>query len=152
MTIRGCLYWRPRPVVVFRVSPSSHLREERMNMQRSHAVFTILFSLVVIACGQQRALAAGATVTVDYSQPKQTIAGFGASITWLAGDLNNFAPADQTAVLDALYSTTKPSAGLSIIRAGSMLCEFNPSAGTYNWNHPLIQSEISWMNRVKSTY
>jgi glucuronoarabinoxylan endo-1,4-beta-xylanase len=91
-------------------------------------------------------------VTVDYSKPKQAIAGFGASITWVAGDLNSFAPADQTAILDALYSTTSPSAGLSIIRAGSMLCQFNPSAGAYNWNDPLIQGEISWMNRVKSTY
>jgi len=92
------------------------------------------------------------TVTVDYGQPRQTVAGFGASITWLAGDLNNFSAANQTALLDALYSTSVPSAGLSIIRAGSMLCEFNPSAGVYNWNHPLIQGEIGWMHRVKSTY
>jgi glucuronoarabinoxylan endo-1,4-beta-xylanase len=133
-------------------SLSADFLEERTNMKRTNAVVAILSSLFFMGCVPQRALAAGATVTVDYSQPKQTIAGFGASITWLAGDINGFAPADQTAVLDALYSTTKPSAGLSIIRAGSMLCEFNPSAGTYNWNNPLIQSEISWMNRVKSTY
>jgi hypothetical protein len=31
--------------------------------------------------------AAPATVTVDYTHPKQTIAGFGASITWVAIDL-----------------------------------------------------------------
>jgi len=86
-------------------------------------------------------------VTVDYSKPKQTIAGFGASITWVAGDINGFAPADQTAILDALYSTTTPSAGLSIIRAGSMHCQFNSSAGTYNRNDPSIQGEISWINR-----
>jgi glucuronoarabinoxylan endo-1,4-beta-xylanase len=121
-------------------------------MKETTGVLTILFSLVVIACVPQKAVAAGATVTVDYSQPKQTVAGFGASITWLAGDLSNFSAANQTALLDALYSTSVPSAGLSIIRAGSMLCEFNPSAGVYNWNHPLIQGEISWMSRVKSTY
>ncbi len=96
--------------------------------------------------------AASASISVDYTRPKQTITGFGASITWLASDLNNFSAADQTAILNTLYSTTGPSAGLSIIRAGSMLCEFNPSPGVYNWNHSLIQGEISWMNRVKSTY
>jgi glucuronoarabinoxylan endo-1,4-beta-xylanase len=121
-------------------------------MKRTNALLTLVPSLFVMGCVPQKVLAAGATVTVDYSQAKQTIAGFGASITWLAGDLNSFAPGDQTTILNALYSTTTPSAGLSIIRGGSMLCEFNPSAGTYNWNHPLIQSEISWMNRVKSTY
>ncbi len=96
--------------------------------------------------------AATANVTVDYSQPKQTLAGFGGSITWTANDLSNFSAADQTAILDDLYNTSMPSAGLSIIRAGSMLCQFEPSAGTYNFNDPLIQSEMNWMNRVKSTY
>jgi glucuronoarabinoxylan endo-1,4-beta-xylanase len=96
--------------------------------------------------------AAPATITVDYTKPKQTIAGFGASITWVAIDLKNFAAADQTTILNALYSTSIPSAGLSIVRAGSMLCEFNPSPGVYDWNHVLIQDEMSWMNRVKSTY
>jgi glucuronoarabinoxylan endo-1,4-beta-xylanase len=121
-------------------------------MKGTKAVLRIVFCLTVTAGVHERAEAAGSTVTVDYSKPKQTIAGFGASITWLAGDLNNFSPANQTALLNALYSTTLPSAGLSIIRAGSMLCQFNPSPGVYNWNDPLIQSEISWMNRVKSTY
>ncbi len=116
------------------------------------AILRVGLCLTIAACVHQKAEAASATVTVNFGQPKQTIAGFGASITWVAGDLNSFAPADQTAILDALYSTTKASAGLSIIRAGSMLCQFNPSAGTYNWNDPLIQGEISWMNRVKSTY
>ena len=88
-------------------------------MKRTNAVLAILSSLFVMGSVPQRVLAAGATVTVDYSQPKQTIAGFGASITWLAGDLNSFAPADQTTILNALYSTTTPSAGLSIIRGGS---------------------------------
>lgn len=72
---------------------------------------------------------------------------FGASIAWVAIDLKNFSAADQTTILDALYSTSKPSAGLSVVRAGSMLCEFNPSPGVYDWNHVLIQDEMSWMNR-----
>src|SRR5258708_40003013 len=108
-------------------------------MKGTRTVLRIVFCLIVIAGVHKRAEAASATVTVDYSKPKQTIAGFGASITWLAGDLNNFSPANQTALLDALYSTTLPSAGLSIIRGGSVLCEVNPSAGVYDWTHPLIQ-------------
>src|SRR5206468_7209137 len=113
-------------------SLSAHSPAERTNMKGTSAVFTTLFSLLLISSAQM-AFAAGATVTVDYNQPKQTLSGFGASITWLAGDLNSFTPADQSIILDSLYSTTEPSAGLSIIRGGSMLCEFNPSAGTYNW-------------------
>ena len=121
-------------------------------MKGTKTILTIVLSLTIIAGIHETAHAAGATVTVDYGKPKQTIAGFGAAITWVAGDINGFAPADQTTILDSLYSTTTASAGLSIIRAGSMLCQFNPSAGTYNWNDPLVQGEISWMNRVKSTY
>jgi O-glycosyl hydrolase len=76
-------------------------------MKGTSAVFTTLFSLLLISSAQM-AFAAGATVTVDYNQPKQTLSGFGASITWLAGDLNSFTPADQSIILDSLYSTTKP--------------------------------------------
>ena len=94
----------------------------------------------------------GATVNVDYSQPKQTLSGFGAAITWVANDLQNFSAANQTAILDTLYNTNAPSAGLSWIRVGTMLCQFNPSSGTYNFNDPLIQSEVSWAKRVASTY
>jgi len=119
----------------------------------NHKTEWLVFLLVVLIGLYSKQLhAANATVTVDYNQRKQTIAGFGASITWVASDLPNFSSANQTAILNTLYSTTSPSAGLSIIRAGSMLCEFNPSPGTYNWNAPLIQGEISWMNRVKTTY
>jgi glucuronoarabinoxylan endo-1,4-beta-xylanase len=94
----------------------------------------------------------GATVTVDYSKPLQTIQGFGASITWIAADLPNFAPADQTTILDALYNTNVPSAGLSWIRVGTMLCQFNPSAGTYNFSDPTIQGEVNWVKRVNAAY
>jgi glucuronoarabinoxylan endo-1,4-beta-xylanase len=94
----------------------------------------------------------GTTVTVDFAQPLQAIDGFGASITWVANDLGNFAPADQTTILDALYNPNAPSAALSWVRAGTMLCEFNPSPGTYNFSHYLIQSEMSWLNRVAAAY
>ena len=114
---------------------------------RMVAVVILLACLAVALHG-----AAPATVTVDYTKSKQTVAGFGASITWVAIDLKNFPAADQTTILNALYSTSMPSAGLSIVRAGSMLCEFNPSPGVYDWNHVLIQDEINWINRVKSTY
>ncbi len=108
--------------------------------------------LVALLAGAASAWAATANVTVDYSKPKQTLSGFGASITWTANDLGNFSTADQAAILSALYNTAGPSAGLSLIRAGSMLCQFEPSPGSYNFNDPLIQSEMSWINRVKSTY
>jgi len=94
----------------------------------------------------------GTTVTVDFAQPLQVIDGFGASITWVANDLARFAPADQAAILDALYNPNAPSAGLSWVRVGTMLCEFNPSPGTYNFNDPLIQSEMAWLTRVAASY
>ena len=94
----------------------------------------------------------GTTVNVDFSKPKQTLSGFGAAITWIANDFHNFSAADQTTILNALYNTNGPSAGLSWIRVGSMLCQFNPSSGTYNFNDPLIQSEVSWVQRVSATY
>jgi glucuronoarabinoxylan endo-1,4-beta-xylanase len=124
----------------------------RATVTKNKASLQRLLALLLIGVFSQQLYAANATVIVDYNQRKQTLAGFGASITWIASDLQNFSAADQTAILNTLYSTTSPSAGLSIIRAGSMLCEFNPSPATYDWNHPLIQGEISWMNRVKSTY
>jgi glucuronoarabinoxylan endo-1,4-beta-xylanase len=95
---------------------------------------------------------ATATVLVHYDQPQQTLAGFGASITWVAADLRWFSPANQSAILDVLYSTTSPGAGLSIIRAGSMLCELSPFPGTFDWSNPFIQEQMAWMNRVKATY
>lgn len=112
-------------------------------------LFAVVLSLVqsMFAAGR-----GGTTVTVDFSKPKQTISGFGAAITWVANDFQNFSAANQTAILDALYNTSVPSAGLSWIRVGTMLCQFNPSSGTYNFNDPLIQSEVSWVKRVGSTY
>jgi glucuronoarabinoxylan endo-1,4-beta-xylanase len=111
------------------------------------AVFALL-----VGSAWQRVAAATATVTVDYSKPKQTIEGFGAGIPWVAGNINNFSAADQTTILDALYSTTKPSAALSWVRVHTFMCQFNPSSGTYNFNDSSIQDEVSWVNRVKAAY
>lgn len=132
------------------------------NRRASLGVVAILLALFSSRCGGTGSSSSGngggggggatATVTVNYNQSQQTVDGFGASITWVAGDLPNFSSANQSAILDTLYATNSAGAGLSIIRAGSMLCNFSPSAGTYNWNDPLIQSEMSWMSRVKSTY
>ena len=82
-------------------------------MKETKAILRIVLSLLVVACVHPRAEAASATVNVDYSKPKQTIEGFGAGIPWVAGNINNFSAVDQTTILDALYSTTKPSAALS---------------------------------------
>src|SRR4030095_6852375 len=103
-----------------------------VTITKNKASWQRLLALLLIGVFSQQLYAADATVTVDYNQRKQTLAGFGASITWVASDLPNFSASNQTAILNTLYSTTSPSAGLSIIRAGSMLCEFNPSPGTYN--------------------
>jgi glucuronoarabinoxylan endo-1,4-beta-xylanase len=120
---------------------------------RNKTVFTLV-SLLICACAIQL-YAAGpgsATVTVNFGQPLQTIQGFGASIPWVAGNLNNFSAADQTAILNALYSTTQASAALSWVRVHTFMCQFNPSQGTYNFNDPLIQDEVWWANRVRTTY
>lgn len=105
-------------------------------------------ALILATCAR----AASPTVTVDYSKQFQTIEGFGASITWIAADLPKFSAADQTTILNALYNPNGPSAGLSWIRVGTMLCQFNPSSGTYNFNDPTIESEVAWVNRVNNTY
>lgn len=115
-------------------------------------VHACTLSLLLIAAPAFAAGRSGNTVTVDYSKRLQTLQGFGASITWVAADLPNFAPADQTAILDALYNPNVPSAALSWIRVGTMLCQFNPASGTYNFQDPLIQGEVNWVNRVNTTY
>lgn len=96
--------------------------------------------------------AANVSVNVFYTSPKQTIEGFGASATWVANDLGSFSSAKQTQILDLLYNTSLAGAGLSWVRVGSFLCNFNPSPGVYDWNHWGIQSEMSWLQRVNATY
>src|SRR5260221_11251493 len=98
-------------------------------MKGTKAVLRIVFCLTVIACVQQRAFAAGAAVTVDYRKPKQTIEGFGAGIPWVAGNINNFSAADQTTILNNLYSTTQPRAALFCVAVNTYRGQFNPAWG-----------------------
>ena len=65
--------------------------------------------------------AANVTVNVDYTNQRQTVEGFGASATWVANDLDAFSPAKQAQILELLYDTSKPGAGLSWVRVGSFL-------------------------------
>jgi glucuronoarabinoxylan endo-1,4-beta-xylanase len=96
--------------------------------------------------------AANVTVNIDYNNPRQTIEGFGASVTWVANDLDSFSPAKQTQILDLLYSTSQPSAGLSWVRVGSFLCNYNPSPAVFDWNYWGIQSGMRWLQRVNAAY
>jgi len=96
--------------------------------------------------------AANVTVNVDYNSPRQTIEGFGASVTWVANDLDSFSPAKQTQILDLLYNTSQASAGLSWVRVGSFLCNYNPSPGVFDWNYWGIQSGMRWLQRVNAAY
>ena len=98
------------------------------------------------------ARAASVNVNVDYNSSRQTFEGFGASATWVANDLDKFSAAKQTQILDLLYNTAQPGAGLSWVRVGSFLCNFNPSPGVYDWNHWGIQSEMRWLQRVNAAY
>ena len=78
---------------------------------RTNTVWVVL-SFLFLSCESMLAAGrGGVTVNVDFSKPKQTITGFGASITWIANDFHNFSAADQTTILNSLYSTTSPSAG-----------------------------------------
>jgi glucuronoarabinoxylan endo-1,4-beta-xylanase len=96
--------------------------------------------------------AANVTVNVDYTNQRQTVEGFGASVTWVANDLDAFSPARQTQILELLYDTTKPGAGLSWVRVGSFLCDYNPSPGVFDWNFWGIQSGMRWLQRVNTAY
>jgi glucuronoarabinoxylan endo-1,4-beta-xylanase len=96
--------------------------------------------------------AANVTVNVDYNNPRQTIEGFGASATWVANDIDAFSPAKQTQILDLLYNTSQPGAGLSWVRVGSFLCNYNPSPGVFDWNFWGIQSGMRWLQRVNAAY
>lgn len=119
--------------------------------------FITRFLIVVMALGlylgaPSPSKAANVTVNVDYNNPRQTLEGFGASATWVANDIDAFSPAKQTQILDLLYNTSQPSAGLSWVRVGSFLCNFNPSPGVFDWNHWGIQSGMRWLQRVNAAY
>jgi glucuronoarabinoxylan endo-1,4-beta-xylanase len=109
-------------------------------------------ALSAFASAPRTTRAANVSVNVDYNNPRQTLEGFGASITWVANDLDKFSAAKQAQILELLYDTSKPGAGLSWIRAGTFLCDFNPSPGVYDWNHWGIQSEMRWIQRVNAAY
>lgn len=96
--------------------------------------------------------AANVTVNVDYTNTRQTVEGFGASATWVANDLDAFSPAKQAQILELLYDTSKPGAGLSWVRVGSFLCDYNPSPGVFDWNFWGIQSGMRWLQRVNASY
>jgi len=98
------------------------------------------------------ARAANVTVNVNYGSPRQTVEGFGAAVTWVANDLDKFSAARQTQILDLLYKTSQPGAGLSWVRVGSFLCDYNPAPGVYDWNHWGIQSGMRWLQRVNASY
>jgi glucuronoarabinoxylan endo-1,4-beta-xylanase len=97
-------------------------------------------------------LAANVSVGVDYNNPRQAVEGFGAATTWVANDLDKFSAAKQAQILELLYDATKPGAGLSWIRVGTFLCDYNPSPGVYDWNHWGIQSQMRWIQRVNAAY
>ena len=111
----------------------------------------LIFTLVLSFC-ITTTKAANVSVNVDYTSPRQTVEGFGASVTWVANDLDSFSPARQTQILDLLYNTSQPGAGLSWVRVGSFLCNYNPSPGVYDWNYWGIQSGMRWLQRVNAAY
>ncbi|HET6851442.1 MAG TPA: glycoside hydrolase family 30 beta sandwich domain-containing protein [Pyrinomonadaceae bacterium] len=110
-------------------------------------IFTLALSLSVTT-----AKAANVSVNINYTSQRQTVEGFGASVTWVANDLDSFSPAKQTQILDLLYNTSQPGAGLSWVRVGSFLCNYNPSPGVYDWNYWGIQSGMRWLQRVNAAY
>ena len=143
---------RNRFVSRFSIIQGGGRLDATVKSMKNTSLHIAVFALLVGGAWHTVAAAGGATVTVDYSKPKQTIEGFGAAIPWVAGNINYFSAADQSTILDALYSTTKPSAALSWVRVHTFMCQFNPSSGSYNFNDPLIQDEVSWVSRVKATY
>ena len=120
-------------------------------MRRCVARYLIL-AVCLVVFTPATSNAANVTANVDYNNPRQTIEGFGASVTWVANDLDAFSPAKQTQILDLLYSTSQASAGLSWVRVGSFLCNFNPSPGVFDWNYWGIQSGMRWLQRVNAGY
>jgi glucuronoarabinoxylan endo-1,4-beta-xylanase len=112
----------------------------------------LLLTLGYAAIAPDPAKAANVTVTVNYNSPRQTVEGFGASTTWVANDFEAFSAAKQTQILDLLYNTSVAGAGLSWIRVGTFLCNFNPSPGVYDWNHWGIQTQMRWIQRVNTAY
>jgi O-glycosyl hydrolase len=94
-------------------------------MSRRFVNRCLILTIALVFClAPVTSRAAKVTVNVDYTSPRQTIEGFGASVTWVANDLDSFSSAKQTQILDLLYKTSTPSAGLSWVRVGSFLCNY----------------------------
>src|SRR6185369_11945695 len=104
-------------------------KEETMRRKKSliswFIILDVLLGSVVLA--PTTSYAANVSVNVDYTNQRQAIEGFGASVTWVANDLDSFSPAKQTQILDLLYDSSQAGAGLSWVRVGSFLCNYNPS-------------------------
>lgn len=115
-------------------------------------VSRFLIAMLMLSFYANVSKGANVTVNVDYTNQRQTVEGFGASVTWVANDLDAFSPAKQTQILELLYDTTKPGAGLSWVRVGSFLCDYNPSPGVFDWNFWGIQSGMRWLQRVNTAY
>jgi glucuronoarabinoxylan endo-1,4-beta-xylanase len=123
--------------------------------KRFHARFIsvhLIVSMLLMVIAPLVSKAANVSVNVNYTNPRQTVEGFGASVTWVANDLDSFSPAKQAQILELLYDSTKPGAGLSWVRVGSFLCDYNPSPGVFDWNHWGIQSGMRWLQRVNAAY
>ena len=120
----------------------------------SKKTHSLLIAITLVSClGLPAPVhAANVTVNVDYTSTRQTVEGFGASVTWVANDLDAFSASKQTQILDLLYATFKPAAGLSWVRVGSFLRNFNPSPGVFDWNYWGIQSGMRWLQRVNTAY
>jgi glucuronoarabinoxylan endo-1,4-beta-xylanase len=112
----------------------------------------LIVSMLLLVIAPLVSKAANVSVNVNYTNPRQTVEGFGASVTWVANDLDSFSPAKQAQILELLYDSTKPGAGLSWVRVGSFLCDYNPSPGVFDWNHWGIQSGMRWLQRVNAAY
>ena len=121
------------------------------HMQRLITLHLIV-SLGLLIVAPLSTNAANVSVNINYTNPRQTVEGFGASVTWVANDLDSFSPAKQTQILELLYDASKPGAGLSWVRVGSFLCDYNPSPGVFDWNHWGIQSGMRWLQRVNAAY
>lgn len=111
-------------------------------------ILAVVFGLTLAPASH----AANVSVNVDYTNQRQTLEGFGASVTWVANDLDSFSPAKQTQILDLLYDPSKPGSGLTWVRVGSFLCDYNPAPGVFDWNHWGIQSGMRWLQRVNAAY
>jgi glucuronoarabinoxylan endo-1,4-beta-xylanase len=121
------------------------------HMQRLITLHLIV-SLGLLIVAPLSTNAANVSVNINYTNPRQTVEGFGASVTWVANDLDSFSPAKQTQILELLYDASKPGAGLTWVRVGSFLCDYNPSPGVFDWNHWGIQSGMRWLQRVNAAY